>query len=46
MDVKGAVNTGWNAVWMNRRKWKKRKSFINERSEDGTGSLVCGRKLI
>ena len=23
LDVKGAVNAGWNAVWMNRRRRKK-----------------------
>lgn len=33
LDVKGAVNAGWNAVWMNRRKRK---------APDDTLSAVCG----
>ena len=33
LDVKGAVNAGWNAVWMNRRRRKKPEDNIAEYEE-------------
>ena len=36
LDVKGAVNAGWNAVWMNRRKRKKPEDNVKIMYEAGT----------
>lgn len=36
LDVKGAVNAGWNTVWMNRRKRKKPEDNVKIMYEAGT----------
>ena len=42
LDVEGALNAGWNAVWMNRRKREAPESERQPEQECGNAScLVC-----
>ena len=39
LDVRGAVNAGWNAVWMNRR--KRKLSEDEKEAAMNRGRVVC-----
>ena len=38
LDVEGAVNAGWNAVWMNRRKRQTPGNVVNPGKENGSSA--------